>query len=547
MAPSSSQDGDLASRAANDYDSGQMLIPRAALVEAIPFEVARPDLLVPALSDPHFRRKFDERADLIKSDIDKKILTKRDVASDVCGDDTSIRPVADNLNKDTWTTYNIGEWFVNFTRPYTVLEWKYTFEGETIPDIQSLILQEAGEGKSKCDKIQEDSCSTDGYDRQQCLDHPELHFVWAGVVNFAHFLYDLYQGFLASTVSISTGDFVQHFYHPQQDPTQLIVPISILSGIAGALSGTWPIFAIPAGAGAVINGALTQSGLDQADPLEQWQGVDDAVKNLFKQCETALEAYFDWALRTTPSTDNYYIEEDPASVVSLLHDGYFAAPVDIGVFPPGVYGTLASSAINALWVQDQVLFLRLSEKSYGSDPCKAFPDVTVCLDGIAYILIRWVFTDSLEIGHVNLDPDRWQVYGAYKVGDGNDDHLKDYALSKENIAASAWQTQQEGGFLNKNQNGMTIDALTKHPKDLKVEDLASWNIPVCDIDKILNGKVLQGAPDESGDNGIAVWGACTCLQDPDWPADQYPDADNSYQADECRDKGWGDTAPSRKT
>ena len=90
-----------------------MLIPRAALVEAIPFEVARPDLPVPAISDPHFRRKFDERAGLIKNDIDKKILSKRDVASDVCGDDTSVRPVADNLNKDTWTTYNIGEWFVN--------------------------------------------------------------------------------------------------------------------------------------------------------------------------------------------------------------------------------------------------------------------------------------------------------------------------------------------------------------------------------------------------------------------------------------------------
>lgn len=42
------------------------------------------------------------------------------------------------------------------------------------------------------------------------------------------------------------------------------MPISVVAGLAGILSGAWPAAALPAGAGAIINGALTQTGLDKA-------------------------------------------------------------------------------------------------------------------------------------------------------------------------------------------------------------------------------------------------------------------------------------------
>ena len=58
---------------------------------------------------------------------------------------------------------------------------------------------------------------------------------------------------------------VTNFFTPQSEPSELIMPVSVVAGIAGVLSGAWPAFALPAGAGAIINGALTQAGMDKAE------------------------------------------------------------------------------------------------------------------------------------------------------------------------------------------------------------------------------------------------------------------------------------------
>lgn len=95
----------------------------------------------------------------------------------------------------------------------------------------------------------------------------------------------------------------------------------------------------------------------------------------------------------------------------------------------------------------------------------------------------------------------WNVWGAYAEGSGNDDHLKDYALTLNDIAASAQKTQDQNGFLFKNQNGATIDQLTSNPTDLKLADLMFWSLPICDIPAIIGpDKHLDGPGDQTGED-----------------------------------------------
>ena len=68
-----------------------------------------------------------------------------------------------------------------------------------------------------------------------------------------------------SAVEGLTSNIVKKFYTPQDNPQKLIVPVSIVSGIAGAISGVNPPAAVAAGAGSVANGILTQAGLDKPE------------------------------------------------------------------------------------------------------------------------------------------------------------------------------------------------------------------------------------------------------------------------------------------
>lgn len=147
-----------------------------------------------------------------------------------------------------------------------------------------------------------------------------------------------------------------------------------------------------------------------------------------------------------------------------------------------------------------------------------------------------------EITNSRLFQHDWNVWGAYKQGSGNDNHLPDYGLDLGAIATSAQKTQDENGFDFKNQNGATLTQLKNHPTDLKLADIMYFSLPVCDIAAVIGpNKHLNGPGDQSGDDPIVAWGACTCAQMKDWPADKtsgYPDDPNGYSPSECAKQGW---------
>ena len=231
-------------------------------------------------------------------------------------------------------------------------------------------------------------------------------------------------------------------------------------------------------------------------------------------------------------------------VPSILFDGTFAEDVEVSVFNNGVYGSLAASGINALWANDGVFILKISDTAYGKgdgEACKAYFNQTVCLDGVAHIWLRWKFGDANELQYATLDPSSWDVRGAYFTAGGNENRLSNYSLDLTMLTVSAVKTFDKYGFPFQNQDQATIDFLKTNPTDLKVADLLYFSIPVCDIDSVLMGKHLNDGEGTEYVNGIQAWGACTCVQQPSWPITNatYADSGGAYVSGDCSGMGWG--------
>ena len=265
-----------------------------------------------------------------------------------------------------------------------------------------------------------------------------------------------------------------------------------------------------------------------------------------------MEAYYDYTLTKLPGPPDGGItyDADPSELPQIFKDGTFASIPEVGEFPPGIYGALTASAVNALWRQDKDFIIKLTDAAYGKGDgaaCKAFPIMTACLDGVAYIFARWQMDGGTEITSSRLWTKEWNVWGAYAQGSANGkqnaDQLTQYGLSLSAIATSAQKTQDENGFDFKNQNGATLTQLQNNPTDLNLADLMYFSLPICDIAAIIGpDKHLNGPGDETGDDPVVAWGACTCVQMKGWPTgdDGYPDDPNGYVASDCQKQGWAD-------
>jgi len=280
----------------------------------------------------------------------------------------------------------------------------------------------------------------------------------------------------------------------------------------------------------------------------QWGDVQTAIASAYTQIQKALEAYYKYTLHQLPGSPNggTTYDADPTELPTIFAEGTFASIPQVGEFPPGIYGGLAASAINALWREDKVFIIKVTDAAYGKGAgaaCNAFPVMTACVNGVAYIFARWMMDGGTIIKSSRLFEHDWNVWGAYKQGSGNDNHLSDYGLDLSAIAISAQKTQDENGFDFKNQNGATLTQLKNHPTDLKLADIMYFSLPICDIAAVLGpNKHLNANPgDGTGDDPIVAWGACTCAQMKDWPSDKtsgYPDDPNGYLPSECQKQGW---------
>lgn len=167
-------------------------------------------------------------------------------------------------------------------------------------------------------------------------------------------------------------------------------------------------------------------------------------------------------------------------------------------FQNGLYGALASAGLNALWNEDKAFIVKMSDATFGrgaGKACAQFPEMTYCDNGVAYFFIRWVFYRLIVRKDATasfLDNSNWQVWGAYPSPSnnpsGNANHLEKYGLDLGTIALSSLRVQQAYGFWSNQTAQATIDSVSANITDLTLDRIVSWNMLVCDLDAILDGK-----------------------------------------------------------
>ena len=285
--------------------------------------------------------------------------------------------------------------------------------------------------------------------------------------------------------------------------------------------------------------------------MVQWGEVQTAVGKLYQSVTIALDQFFQQVLKklpldpiTTPVGQNDYFA-DPVQLPQILKDGRFADQVAVGSINADVLGAVVSPAINSLWIQDKVMIFKITDHAFNQvatgQACKFWPKQTVCRDNVAHIFARWVADDtpSRPVLPASLNRATFYPWGASDKGtaaDGtpNADHLAEYALTLDTILDSATATQAAHGYLYSGTTDDTLKQLTQHPTDIDQADLASWTIPICDIDAVLkakgNGKTYLGVgpTDQEDGKSLINRGICTCLQAQGWPKDTYGDFDRPH-------------------
>lgn len=224
----------------------------------------------------------------------------------------------------------------------------------------------------------------------------------------------------------------------------------------------------------------------------------------------AQETLFDSTLLSLPAAGATGYGTDPLQAPTILASGIFAQSISVGVFEAGTYGALAASAINSLWVEDGVFILQISDTAYGQGAgaaCAAYPDRTSCINGVAYIWLRWSYHPAVADkggGYAaRLDTDTWNVWGAYGEGSGNANHLVDFGLDLPTLTNSAIKTWGlANGFPFLDQDSATISQIQDNPSDLNQADLIFFTVPICNIDYIIG-------PDKHLSD-LATYGGCTC-------------------------------------
>ena len=229
-----------------------------------------------------------------------------------------------------------------------------------------------------------------------------------------------------------------------------------------------------------------------------------ALGGLTKQAVQAVSDYWTAQLGSTPEQTNsngVTYDADPNALPAILNSGQFASSSasNVAPFPNAIYGALASAAINALWNEDKDFIIKMSDNTLGAGAggaCKALPSMTYCDEnGVAWIFMRWNWKQGLSGTHITqsmLNTQDWQVWGAYSPPpnnpSGNQNQLSKYGLDLETIAKSSWRVQQQYGFWTNQTTTATVNSVLANISNLSLDQVVSWNMAVCDLDGVLNGK-----------------------------------------------------------
>ena len=165
----------------------------------------------------------------------------------------------------------------------------------------------------------------------------------------------------------------------QKPPGELILPLSFINGFLGFLS-IWQSALVPSQAAITIaNGIITQRGLDLIIPLTQWSQISGILNSTNVLLRQALEDDWNLQLNSTPilTETSLPYDKDPAALPRLFLNGTFAASAPkVDQYPASFCATFAAAQINALWNEDKVFVVKISDSTLGMSSLLPYRSVT---------------------------------------------------------------------------------------------------------------------------------------------------------------------------
>jgi len=197
----------------------------------------------------------------------------------------------------------------------------------------------------------------------------------------------------------------------------------------------------------------------------------------------AIGNYATQILVETPiRTGKAYVSSD-YGLPKILAGGAFAQKRDVPNLPEALFGAFISPVIDYIWNQQQVVLIKVDQKSLGYNPCPnrggrisgISNDAIWCdSNGVAHVLIVWPVQG--KFGNLVRSAATLAVNGIEKLGN--------YSLDIEMVRASADRSQVARGF-----RPDTNDAEYTREQILNGDltdpgSLVSFTTPVCDIRNI---------------------------------------------------------------
>ena len=214
----------------------------------------------------------------------------------------------------------------------------------------------------------------------------------------------------------------------------------------------------------------------------------------------ALEAYSKRVIVDTPQKSGQAYVDDDFGLPKIFEGGSFAEARHVAVLPEALLSGLISPLVNYVWNKQQVVLIKVDEKSLGSNPCpnrgggiSGISDDAVWCDanGVAHVLMVWPKDTRSSL----------DVYGV--------DQLANYTLSIELLRASADRSQARRGFLpDADDIEYTKDLLLNEDLD-DPSSFVGFTTPVCDVRKFDWNDVE--CTDDSGDDDLVSLHLSTSL------------------------------------
>ncbi|KAK4494774.1 hypothetical protein PRZ48_014130 [Zasmidium cellare] len=326
-------------------------------------------------------------------------------------------------------------------------------------------------------------------DYEECSTAPRAVLSLYAVAEYAKFWYTVSLAVNQAVVYLNdkAANMVQTFYPNAPNQRTPLNNLSTALSVVGAVLGLLPGIGSSLSAGASIGNAIvgifattTSLGtVDQTNITNSWGDMYKIIEDTLQNEVAALSKTYD-----NPDANSGGLAHDPGSASSACFDGTFSQDITRQIStaplnaPDFITAVLASTAINLLWNQQQVVVAKASKASLDYDPCDGdtlFTAGTKYCDGQGNMYVLQLYNEGMGYTQVG------STTGSAVPGFPN---LGDYFLTPKAITLASERSQTRSGFQAPPPASSDIINVLNDVdlNNVPLESVAAFNLPVCEMD-----------------------------------------------------------------